>query len=308
MRLGADTASGRAAVVVGLIFLATLLPACTTKSPTAVIPASAAPSAKPPSRPAALPPGTYETMKLRAQRMRTVGFKDKATGELIDARLAQARPPAELDLVPGDYDELTYDRGQLRFATYGHEPNAQPYVVEKVLPREEWQALEDGLNADGYFSMNKTNWDADKRFPMFYLLYTVGDAGYESSFTPNLAKLKKTGPLLNGWFDVLGGRGRMPAKAEHMAFGQSIIQGQMRVVASRLTPDVNGDAQDKPFNLRKAEYDTGKGFQEAVVGPLENAFEYPRPAGKGEVVMVAVKLTSEDGSVYQTVLPVKTGP
>jgi len=298
----------RATIALTLVGGTMLLTGCPAKTAVTVAPASAAPSAKPPARPAALPPGTYETMKLRVQRMRSVGFKDKATGELLDPRLAQAKPAAEVDLVPGDYDELTFDRGQLRFARYGFEDGSQPYVVERAMAREEWQPLEDGLNADGFFGLNKTNWHPTERLPMFYMLYTVGDAGYEASFTPDLGKLRKSGPLINGMLDVLGGAAKMPQKSEHMAFSQSVIQRQLRVVASKLTADPNGDARDKPFNLRKAEYDLGTGFQEAVVGPLENAFEYPWPAGGGQVKMIGVKLTSEEGAIYQTVLPIRTKP
>lgn len=298
----------RSSIAMTLVVAAALLAGCPAKPPAAVTPTSVVPSAKPPARPAELPPATYETMKLRVQRMRTVGFKDKATGELLPTALAQAKPQAEVDLVPGDYDELTYDAGQLRFARYGYEDGSQPYCVEKAFPREDWQALEDGLTADGFFSMPKENLAKDERLPLFYVLYVVGEAGYAASFAPSIGKLKKAGPLITGLLDVMGGAARMPQNATHMAFSQSVIQGQLRVAVSRLTADAAGDAKDKPFNLRKAEYDVGQGLQEAVVGPLENSFEYPWPAGGGAIKMVAVKLTSEEGAVYQTVLPIRTKP
>ena len=310
MELGSRPLAARIALtLLGTLVLAT--GGCTFPggAKTPVVPAakpSGKPGAGPVARPAALPAGSFEATKLRVQKVRNFRFRDKATGKILDPRLAQSRREDEVALEPGDMDELLYDKGRLRYAFYGREITEQPYVVERDLEKPEYQAIEDGLDADGFWGIDRKSWDDKTRFPFYYVLYTVGDAGYEASFTPSLGRLKKAGPLFDAYIDQMGAAAKLPAGTKQIAFAQQALDGAVSVSVSTQTPDAAGDPLDKPFNLSAATVDYGKGKENALIGPTENAFTYVLPVAGGQFMNVSVELTTEDGKLYKTVLPIRS--
>lgn len=307
MALGVSQTAARTALTLAWTFAmatAGCVPGNAPKVPAS--PASKAPGKAVATRPAALPAGSFETTKLRVQKVRNFLFREKATGKVLDPRLAQTRREDEVTLDPGDMDEIVYDNGRLRYAFYGRTIEEQPYVVEREVARADYQALEDGLEADGFWGIDKKSWDDKTRFPFYYVLYTVGDAGYEASFTPSLGKLKKTGPLFDAYIDQMGAAAKLPQGTTQLAFAQQGAEGVITVSVSTQTPDKVGDPVEKPFNLTAAEVDAGKGKVEALIGPTENAFTYPQPAAGGQFMNVSVTLTTEDGKKYKTILPIRS--
>ncbi len=260
----------------------------------------------PAARPAALPAGSFETTKLRVQKVRNFLFREKASGKILDPRIAQTRQEDEVLLDPGDMDEIVYDNGRLRYAFYGRTIEEQPYVVERELTRDDYQAMEDGLEADGFWGIDKKSWDDKTRFPFYYVLYTVGEAGYEASFTPSLGKLKKSGPIFDAYIDQMGASAKLPQGTSQLSFAQQGADGVITVSVATQTPDKAGDPVEKPFNLIAAEVDAGKGKIEALIGPTENAFTYEQPKAGGQFMNVSVTLTTEDGKKFKTILPIRS--
>ena len=296
-----------ALTLLGALVVATA--GCTVPSGTKITPAAtktAKPGSGPVTRPAALPAGSFETTKLRVQKVRNFLFREKSTGRVLDPRLAQARAEDEVALDPGDMDELVYDNGRLRYAFYGRTIDEQPYVVEREVTPADYQAIEDGLEADGFWGIDKKSWDDKTRFPFYYVLYTVGDAGYEASFTPSLGKLRKAGPIFDAYINEMGASTKLPAGTRQIAFSQSGGEGVITVSVATQVPDAAGDPVDTPFNLSAAVVDTGKGTIEAIIGPTENAFTYELPAAGGQFMNVSVTLTTEDNKTYKTILPIRS--
>lgn len=266
-------------------------------------PASKAPAKA--TRPTQIAPGSFQSTKIRVQKVRNFLFKEKATGKVLDPAIAQTRAEAEVDLETGDMDELVYDNGKLRYAFYGRTAEEQPYVVERAVAQADYEALEDGLDADGFWGFDKKTWHQEQRIPFYYVLYTVGDAGYEASFTPTLSRLKKTGPLIDAYIDQMGGSARLPAGTKQMAFAQQGYNGQIIVSVADQAADRAGDAVDTPFKLTGAKVDAGKGAVDALIGPTENAFTYDQPKANGAFMNVSVTLTGADGRVVKTILPIR---
>lgn len=300
------TAARTTLALLGVLVLATS--GCTIPGGVKPIATASKTPAKPDvvARPAALPAGSFETTKLRVQKVRNFLFREKSTGKILDPRLAQARREDEVTLDPGDMDELVYDKGRLRYAFYGREIDEQPYVVEREVTTADYRAIEDGLDQDGFWGLDKKSWDDKTRFPFYYVLYTVGEAGYEASFTPNLGKLKKAGPLFDAYIDQMGATSKLPAGTKQIAFSQQAANGVVTVSVATQTPDANGDPLDKPFNLSAARVDAGKGAIEALIGPTENAFTYEQPKAGGQFMNVSVTLTTEDNKEYKAILPIRS--
>lgn len=257
------------------------------------------------TRPTQIPAGSFQTTKIRVQKVRNFLFTEKATGKILDPAIAQTRAEADVDLQTGDMDELVYDNGKLRYAFYGRTTEEQPYVVEREVGKADYEAMEDGLDADGFWGFDKKTWHQEQRIPFYYVLYTVGDAGYEASFTPTLGRLKKTGPIFDGYIDQMGGGARLPAGTKQMSFAQQGYNGQIIVSVADQAADRAGDAVDTPFKLTGAKVDAGKGVVDALIGPTENAFTYDQPKANGAFMNVSVTLTGADGRVVKTVLPIR---
>jgi hypothetical protein len=91
-----------------------------------------------------------------------------------------------------------------------------------------------------------------------------------------------------------------------MAFATQGKDGVIQVSVTTQTPDAAGDPVDKPYRLRDAKVDAGKGPLDVIIGPTENAFTFPQPANGGQFMNVSVTLTAEDGKTYATVLPIRS--
>jgi hypothetical protein len=245
---------------------------------------------------------------IQVQKYRNALFRDKATGKQLEPAIVETKSPSEVDLEAGDFDELQYANGRLRYAFYGRTSEEQPFVVERVFTQTDFTNLEGALFADHFFALPVQNWDAKTRLPLYDVRYVQGDKGYRSSFTPSLAKLPKFGALVDGYIAEMGGDAHPAKGVSQTTYASSAINGQLSVTISQDTVDQDGDLVEKPVPLQAVTYDAGQGQQPAQLpsGGKGNVFNIPQPSGTGTFGVVTLNITPQGGSApWSTSIPVR---
>jgi hypothetical protein len=251
-------------------------------------------------------PGQWQKTTISVQKYINALFRDKKTGKVLSPDDARDKPEADVTLEAGDFEELTYAAGRLRYAYYAREKSAQPFVVERAIEEKEFEALDDAFYKDRFFSMPEKSL-ADKRFPMFYVQYQQNTKIAKASFSPDIKKLLKSGPILTGYFDELSGQGKLPASAKQYAYYLTVDGTNLKISISTLSGSASGDADDRPWKIKSASYDMGKGSQGATVDADGGSFSLPVPSGDGGLQLMALKVTAEgDPGAWETLIPVRT--
>ena len=260
-----------------------------------------------PSGQAARVPGQWQKTVIGIQKYNNAVLRDKATGKVLDTVDLEANPKlADITVEAGDIEELTYRAGRLRYSFTAPEKDAQPYVVERPIDEKEFEALDAAIYQDKFFTFGEKNW-ATERAPLYYVQYDQGGKGWKASFTPNLNRLLKTQAIVNPYLAQLSGQAKAPVGAKQYAYYLVPKSGQLHVSISSLAANAGGEAEDRPWTIKAASYDTGKGFQTATVDAGGAGFSLPLPAGDGNLQLVGLKVTAEgDPGTWETLIPVRT--
>jgi hypothetical protein len=223
--------------------------------------------------------GQAGTTQIQVQKYRNALFRDKKTGKQLEPAAAEIRPEADVELEAGDFEELSYGNGRLRYAFYGRDSEEQPYVVDRLFGETEFKAWEAALFQDRFFSQPIKNWDAKVRLPLFNVLYVQGDKGYTSSFTPTLAKLTRFSTLVDGYLGYMGGQAKPPKDVKLLTYAMYALNGTVQCSVSETALDADGDQVEKPVRITSASYDAGSGIQAVTMTGADagNAFIFPQP-------------------------------
>lgn len=252
-------------------------------------------------------PGMWQQTQISVLKYKNALFRDVKTGDVLDPADAKDKPVAEVTLESGDFEELHYGNGRLRYAFFPRLATAQPYVVERVVDEREFDELDKALYADKFFGLPEKNW-ATVRLPLFVVQYDQNGKGSKASFTPNLNRLLKFGPLVNTHFDLFSGEAKLPAGVKQTAYYMTAEASKLKVSVSTQTGVANSEAEDRPWKLKSASYDAGKGVQAATLDADGAALTMPLPSGGGNFQLVTLKLTAEgEPGTWETVIPVRTG-
>lgn len=267
--------------------------------------APAAPTTGASSSPSALsqrPKGQAANTQIQLQRYKTVFFRAKADGAILAPESAAQLSPEAVSLEVGDWDQLDYENGRVRYTSFPREKEAQPVVVDRAFPEASFEALDVALWSDPFFSSPLKNWDAKTRLPLYLLRYQQSGKGHEASFTPSLiAKLPRTSAILDGLFKQLSGESLPPAGVTHFLYALTLAKGQCVVELSQLKAAAI-DTDSTGVKLTQAQVDLGAGPVAATLGP--KGFSFAAPSTPGEVAVVAT-LTPEGGSPWKVTLPVR---
>lgn len=252
------------------------------------------------------PTGMWQKTTFSVQKYPHALFREKKTGKVLDPRDAGNLPEAEVTLEAGDFEELTYTNGRLRYAFFSRLAKVQPFVVERAATESEFEEFDKALYADKFFGMAEKNW-ANDRFPLYDVRYEQNGKGAKSSFTPNLNRLLKFGPLLTTQLGLFSGETPLPSGVQQHAYYMATEGGQLKVSVSTIV-GTNGEAEDRPWKFKSASYDTGKGFQSATINAQGDAFTLPAPTGDGTYQLMGLKLVTEGNGpgTWDTLVPVRT--
>ena len=248
------------------------------------------------------------------QVYRSVEFVDKS-GNVLDPLAAETMPPDQVDLRPGDLEDLTYASGKLRYAYFPHETDQQPYVAERPIQQADFEALDKALYDDKFFSFKSTNY-SQQRIPLYFIQYTQGDKGFSASFAPSLTVLSRTEAIVQPYLYQLGhlprvGEDAMPPGADQLPSGVSqyvyylsASGGQMKLSIATDAPDSSGTSIETDWKVTGANVDTGSGFQPASIA-TDSSITFPQPQGGG-AKLVGLKIDSSGTpSHWETVIPVR---
>jgi hypothetical protein len=252
--------------------------------------------------------GQMNGTSIQVQRYRNALFRDKTTGKQLEPAIVETKNPSDVELEAGDFDEIQYANGRLRYAFYGRGTDAQPFVVERAFTQDDFNALEGALFGDHFFAQPVQNWDAKTRFPLYDVRYVQGDKGYKSSFTPSLTKLPKFGALVDGYISEMGGTTKPAKGTTQVTYASGVLNGQLSVTLSQATVDADGDLVETPIALKAVTYDAGQGQQPAQLpsGGEGNVFNIPQPSGSGTFGVVALTITPQGTTApWSTAIPVR---
>lgn len=251
-------------------------------------------------------PGMWKQTYIGVQKYKNALFRDKQSGEVLDPLDARDKPEAEVTLEAGDFEELTYRDGRLRYAYFPRSTAAQPYVVERAVEESEFEELDKALYTDRFFGMDEKNW-ATTRLPLYFVQYDQGGKGWKASFTPNLNRLLKFGALANAQFDLFSGETRLPAGQAQTAYYLTAAAGKLQVSVSTQVGVAGTEAEDRPWKLKAATYDAGQGHQAAAIDATGSALTLPLPKGGGAFQLITFKFTTEGApGTWETLIPVRT--
>lgn len=254
--------------------------------------------------------GQWQKTVIVLQKYTTVAFKSKQTGKILTPEAAQTMAESEVELEAGDFEELTYAEGRLRYAAFGHANEAQPYVIERTMTEEAFEELDAAIYKDKYFTFDRKNWDANTRLPLFFLRYNQSGKGHEASFTPSLNKLPNTNRLLGVFLKEFNGEEKLRAGAVQTVYYLSATDGTLKVSISQQKGDAQGEVLDTPVKLKSAAYDLGSGYQSATL-QAEGAgtiFTLPQPArgDKSAFQLMGLRLSAEgELGDWDTLIPIR---
>jgi hypothetical protein len=252
--------------------------------------------------------GQWQNTTILLQKYKNAAFVEKATGKILPPDAAQTKKQSEVDLVAGDFEELAYAKGSLRYALYNHEDDAQPYVVERKFVEADFETLDKAIWDDKFFSLPEQNWDPKTRFPLFYLTYVQGDKGYKSSFTPSLTKLNKSGKIFSDYMDQFSGAAKTPKGVTQIAYYLSASNGTLTVSVAKQAANANGELDDTTLKLSNVTYNLGSGDSAATLSSDGTSFTLPQPSrgNNGPFQLMGLKYTA-DGDVgsVSTLVPIR---
>lgn len=271
------------------------LPACTPANPAAGgTPAST-------SRLSLRQKGQAQNTQIQVQRFKNLLFRNKSDGAILNPQTAAGLPQDQVLLETGDWDELHYERGRLRYTGHPKEKAAQPVVVERLLAEADFEALDLALWTDPFFTSEQKNWDANTRLPMYYVRYQQNGKGHEASFAPSLGPLSRTSRLVEGYLRQLSGEAIPPVGVTHILYAIALKQGRCEVRVSQLKA-AGADAEESPLPLQSVKVDTGSGFADATMA--DKGFSFAAPTTSGEVA-VSVQVQPKEGEGWSLILPVR---
>lgn len=252
------------------------------------------------------PTGKSQVTTISLLKYKNALFRDKTSGKLLAPNSAAGKPPEQVELEAGDFEELLYDKGRMRYAFYGRETEAQPFVTERTITDAEFEALDKAIWDDKYFGLDKKVWDGDIRLPMFYLRYNQEGKGHEVSLAPTLNKLRTSGKILERYLKQMNGEDTLPANGTMTAYYLNVDGGKLNIgVATQKKTDA--DLVETDWKIKSASVDMGKGFQAATVDAKGETFSVTLPtADKPEspFQLMGIKLTTEGGpGDWETVIP-----
>jgi hypothetical protein len=254
--------------------------------------------------------GTWKSTVIQVQKYRNALFREKATGKQLEPDAAQTLPPEQVTLEGGDFDELTYQNGRLRYAFFARESEVQPYMVEREWQEADFDALDKPFYDDHFFGLPAMNWDAKSRLPLYIVHYAQNQKDFESSFTPSLGKLPKLAPLVDGYIGQMSGDVKLPAGTKQLQYACSASAGVLTVSLTEASIDAVGDTIETPIKLTSVKYDAGQGQQSAtlVPGGKSNIFTLPQPASAVvPFVRIALSVTpAAPRAAWDTLLPVRS--
>ena len=253
------------------------------------------------------PTGMWQKTQIQFQDYHTALFREKATGKVLDPVAAQTESPDQVTLEAADFEELSYNAGRLRYASYGYENDVQPYVVERDLAESDFEALDQAIYDDKFFAAPHVNVDAVKKFPLFYLSYAQNGLGWYASFSPTMNRLAKTGPILNGYLQQLGSGTGLAAGTTQVVYYTSAVNGTMTIAVSDESLDGSNELADHPWHFASAAYNTGAGYQTGTLAKDGDSFTFAQPAAgsNGPYVLLGLKLAKGDGTTRETLIPVR---
>lgn len=255
-------------------------------------------------------PGMWQSTTIQIQKYRNALFREKATGKQVDPAVAQTMPVDAVALEGGDFDELFYSGGRLRYAFYGRDSDEQPFVTERALTSADFDQLDQPFYDDRFFNLPAQNWDAQVRLPLFVVHYEQGGKAYESSFTPSLNKLPKLAAEVDALLGQMDGDTTPPKGVTQTSYAMSAQNGTLTVTLTQTAIDSGGDAVETPLAVTGVQYDVGQGKQTAtlVVDPKKNVFSLPLPAGSKDFPFVKVALSitpAAPQTAWNTIIPVR---
>lgn len=250
--------------------------------------------------------GKWQDTTLSLLKYKNALFRDKATGRVLQPQAAAAKQPDEVELEAGDFEELLYDKGRLRYAFYGREADAQPFVTERTITEAEFESLDKAIWDDKYFAHEKKNWESEVRLPMFYLRYHQDGKGHEVSYAPSLSKLRTASKLLEKYLKQMNSEDSLPANGTMTAYYLSAEADKLTVsVATQKKTD--NDLVETEWKIKSATVDTGKGAQSATVDAQGASFSFPLPAAdkpESPFQLMSVTITAEGTPAeWKAVLP-----
>lgn len=252
------------------------------------------------------PTGQAQTTTISLLKYKNALFREKSSGKILQPQTAATKKPEDVELEAGDFEELQYDKGRLRYAFYGRETEAQPFVTERILAENDFEALDKAIWDDKFFAHDKKNWEGEVRLPMFYLRYSQDGKGHEASYAPSLSKLRSASRLLDKHLKQLNGEENLPANGTMTAYYLSAEAGKLKVsIATQQKKDA--DLVETEWKLKSASVDLGKGFQAATIDAKGESFSVAQPtADKPEspFQLMGIKVTTEgEPKEWETVIP-----
>lgn len=252
------------------------------------------------------PTGKAQSTAISLLKYKNALFRDKKTGRILQPNTAAAKPPEDVELEAGDFEELLYDKGRMRYAFYGRETDAQPFVTERALSDADFESLDKAIWDDRFFAHEKKNWESEVRLPMFYLRYAQEGKGHEASYAPSLSKLRTSGKLLEKYLKQMNGDDALAANTSQTAYYLYAEAGKLKVsIATQKKADA--DLVETDWVIKSAMVDTGKGFTAATVDAKGASFSLPLPSAEkpeSPFQLMGLKLTAEgQPSEWETVIP-----
>jgi hypothetical protein len=247
--------------------------------------------------------GQWQNTVLSVQKFGTVVFRDKSGKPLTDDEAKDANKD-DLVVDAGGFEELLYRKGRVRYATYPAEKNAQPLVVERAIGEKDFEALDEALYKDKFFTMKPTT-STGELLPVFVVQYDQAGRGGKNVFAPNMGKLVKTNPILTGYFDALSGESKLEAGSKQIAYYMAPSGGNLQVSISTLTPSASGEPEEKPWVIKSATADFGKGAATGTVSADGASFTVPLPTGDANFQLMSLKVASDAEAAWETLIPVR---
>ncbi|HEY9721841.1 MAG TPA: hypothetical protein V6D47_07490 [Oscillatoriaceae cyanobacterium] len=251
--------------------------------------------------------GQGQTTTIEVQRFQNVQFADKQ-GNLLEPIKAETMSQSDVQLLAGDFEELYYDKGVLRFAQYDHEPDSQPYVVERKIGEAEFETLDKPFYTDNIFK-NKQVIDAKTKLPLYFLTYVQNGKGWQGSFAPSLTTAAAhVGQIVDNYFNQFDGASgtATPKGTTQTAYYLSAANGTMTLSLATQTADSSGELNETPLKLKSVSVNAGSGAVSATVSADEKSCTFPQPSGTGPFEQVDLKITA-DGTAgsWESLIPIR---
>lgn len=253
--------------------------------------------------------GQGQNTQILVQRFQNVEFVGQ-DGNVLDPIEAATTDPSKVQLLAGDFEALSYNKGVLQYAQYAHESDAQPYVVERKIDETEFETLDKTFYQDNIFKNTKVL-DPQKRLPLYFITYVQNGKGWQGSFAPSLTTTAAhVGQLVDSYFNQFDGGPNgdtpTPKGVTQTAYYLSAVNGTMTLALATQTADDSGQLNETPIKLKSVTVNAGQGAVSATVGSDEKSCTFPQPSGKGPFETVDVTITA-DGAPgnWESLIPLR---